>query len=189
MNFEQAVTTLKEKVEWEKFFNLRRHLKGDMNKPSERFFKSRVLEGGLCSYSGGSLRYTDLPGRDCQFIDHSNYFVEMKGKQTRWHLKDVVEFRLVNGNSKKKKRFTRIPDTYAQFVMFYNLEAAFLIETDVLNRYIVDQWSGNLDVKVPVSSMTPLYRVLKKSKFSCKVGVSDFIDRALEEFYGKLASL
>ena len=81
MNFEQAVNLLQTQVDWESFFALRSVMAGEMNKPSERFFKSGIIERGLCSYSNGILSYIDEPGRDCQFTP----LVGQKSQQTSCH--------------------------------------------------------------------------------------------------------
>lgn len=187
MNLEQAVNLLQTQVDWESFFALRSVMEGEMNKPSERFFKSGIIERGLCSYSNGILSYIDEPGRDCQFTDHPNFFLEVKGNQTNWHLKDFASFRLVNGNS-KTKIYSELPETYAQFCLFHNLENAFLCESSILNKYMVNKGSGNIDIEVPVSKLTFLG---KKTKVSNKKvnRLSSYIDAALEEFYVSIKSL
>ena len=68
MDFKQVVDLLQTQINWEAFFRLRKSIEVELNKNSERFFKSTVLERGLCRYSNGLLRYIDERGRDCQFI-------------------------------------------------------------------------------------------------------------------------
>lgn len=192
MNFEQAVYLLQTQIDWESFFALRSITKDKMNKESERFFKSRVVEEGLCSFSNGILSYIDEPGRDCQFIDYPNFFLEIKGNKNDWHLKKFATFRLVNGNS-KKKIYSKLPETYAQFCLFHNLENSFLCESSMLNKYMINKDSGNIDVKVPVSELTLLGKKEKSSDKkvnSLKVNIlSDCIDSALKEFYASIKNI
>lgn len=177
MNFQQAVDLLQNRIDWDSFFSLRSIMEGEMNNPSERFFKSGIIERGLCSYSKGTLRYIDEPGRDCQFIEQPEFFLEIKGNQSNWHLKDFTSFRLVNGNSKKKV-YNELPETYAQFCLFHNLENAFLCESRILNKYMVNLGSGNIDIEVPVSKLTLLHKNTKPSTKKVN-SLSSYINAAL----------
>lgn len=51
MNFKQAVELLQTRINWPAFFRLRLAIETELNKNSERFFKSSALEKGLCKYS------------------------------------------------------------------------------------------------------------------------------------------
>lgn len=187
MNFKQVVDLLRTQVDWESFFALRSIMKEELNKPSERFFKSGIIEKGLCRYSNGILSYIDEPGRDCQFVDYPNLFLEVKGNQTNWHLKDFASFRLVNGNSKIKV-YSELPETYAQFCLFHNLETVFLCESNVLNKYMVNLGSSNIDIEVPVSKLTLLSKRMKSSNKKVN-SLSSYINSAREEFYDSIKDL
>lgn len=187
MNFNQAVNLLQNQIDWESFFNLRSIMEREMNRPSERFFKSGIIERGLCHYSNGVLSYIDEPGRDCQFNEYPTFFLEIKGNQSNWNLRDFASFRLVNGNS-NRKIYSELPETYAQFCLFHNLENVFLCESYNLNKYIVCNGTGNIDIKVPINVLTPLG---KKMRVSIKKinSLSSYFDAALEEFYVSIKNL
>lgn len=99
----------------------------------------------------------------------------------------MVPFRLVNGNS-SEKIYDCIPDTYAQYVLFHNLETAFLGETTVLQDYMVNKGTTNIDIKVPVNKLVKLYHnttIFKK----VNKNLSYFVDIALEDFYAEIENL
>lgn len=183
MNGNYVFELIKNSVDWNRFFRIRQSLTTEFNKPSERFLKSEVNERALCRCSNGVLSYINEPGRDCQILlDNSpELFLECKGDQSEWHLKNSHKFKLVNGNSKTKV-YDTIPDTYAQYVMFFSLTRAYLIETRDLQRYIINDNSGNINVDVPIQKMKLLHEVNHPLETKA-ISFSPYLTEAFNNFY------
>lgn len=181
MNYDYITNLIRESIDWERFFCIRQSLATEFNKSSERFLKSEVNERAFCNCSNGILTYINDPGRDCQFVEFPEVYLECKGDQKNWHRKIEHNFKLVNGNSTTKV-YDTIPDTYAQYVMFFNLTRAYLIDTCELQNCVIKDNSGNINVKVPIHKMRLLYEV--KSPLPVKsVSFSPYLTEAFNKFY------
>lgn len=184
MSFSSVVDLMKNTIDWEQFFTIRQVMQKSLNKPAERFLKSKIVESGLCSCSNGLLEYIDEQGRDCQFTNSPNLYLECKGNQSNWHEKYSAKFRLVNGNSPTKD-YSHLPENYAQYVMFFNLSHVYIIESSPLEEYIITDNSSNIDVEVPVHKLTLLYSKTKKSNTKKLPTIEKHLTEAFKNFYAE----
>lgn len=56
-----SITAKLKRYDWNFFFTIKNYIKNELNVPSERFLKSRIIDGAIEKTTNGFLKYIDQP--------------------------------------------------------------------------------------------------------------------------------
>ena len=161
-------------VNWVKMYSMIDTLGTTMNGQKDRFDKSDLIEMGLDVFSNGSIKYVDRDGVDHELVNLLNtkgmpttqemkfvgtlFYKEfateranrrqgIEGKKELRQSNHPVTIKLVN--SMGSSTHTKLPDTYAEFLLAADNNSIHIIEVATLLPYLVFGGDGITANKVP----------------------------------------
>lgn len=163
---------------WNSFFFLKDYIKDEMNNPSERFIKSKIVEQSIEKVTDEYLKYIDQPGRYFQCRDN-NIFIESKGKSGTWSNKITV--RLVNGNGSNRQL---LPDDYSQFILLHDNENIYFSDLTQLSSYMYSK-NGNIELKILKSNhlLKPIAQRTSKLQMETYTSFKHYLEHSIENYF------
>jgi len=173
---QQVQEYLKSTVNWIKFFSVVDTLGTSMNGQKDRFDKSDIIEMALDAYSNGAIQYVNDDGVDHKLINlldlngnpstqemkfvgvlfYKEFVVERANKKRG--TASVKELRLANQlvslklvNSMGSNTHTKLPSTYAEFLLVADNHSVHVIKVADLTPYLKFGGDGIEASKVPCS--------------------------------------
>ena len=166
----------KSKMNWTKFFSVVDTLGTSMNGQKDRFDKSDIIEMALDAYSNGAIQYVNDDGVDHKLIN----LLDLNGNPTTQEMKfvgvlfykefvverankkrgtaSVKELRLSNQpvsltlvNSMGSNTHTKLPSTYAEFLLVADNHSIHVVKVSDLTPYLKFDGDGIKANKVPCS--------------------------------------
>ena len=151
----------KSNVNWTKFFSVIDTLGTSMNGQKDRFDKSDIIEMALDAYSNGAIQ--DLNGnpttQEMKFVGvlfYKEFVVERANKKRG--TASVKELRLSNQpvsltlvNSLGSNTHTKLPSTYAEFLLVADNHSIHVVKVSDLTPYLKFDGDGIKANKVPCS--------------------------------------
>jgi len=161
-------------VNWIKMYSMIDTLGKTMNGQKDRFDKSDLIEMGLEVYSNGQIKHVDRDGVDHELVNLLNakglpttqemkfdsaLFYKMvsvqranrrrgiEGRKELQRLNEPVNLRLLN--SRGENKHTKLPDTYAEFLLAADNHSIYVIEVATLLPYLEFPGDGIVAVNVP----------------------------------------
>jgi len=134
MSFKQVVEYFRSEMPWQLHVDGVERLGSQLNEPSERFMKSRVIEKSLCVYNKipDDLVWVNQKGRDT-YIKSIDEFVEIKFQNNlmytkKGNRKKIVgkDIKLLNSNGTNKR--TGLPIDYADNILLLEARGAALLK-------------------------------------------------------------
>ena len=192
----------KTKINWTKVFSVIATLGTTMNGQKDRFDKSDIFEMAISVFSDGAVEYANDDGVDHKltFLKnkegnpttqeakfHSELFYALRsvkrankkkgtpGRKELVKLNKPVTLKLVNSQGENTHK--TLPDSYAEYVLAFDNNSAFVIETAKLIPYLKFSGDGIEAKKVPADMFTEI------------VGPNDIADRKKLDFNYKQAKL
>ena len=136
---------LRDHVDWTKYVSLVNAIGDELNERKLRFDKSDLFERALERFSNNELEYVNKEGVD--HIGPEGVTIEMKYTDGSLYTKKrkkpkiyVSDLQLLNTRGSSEGR--TLPDTYAQFLLICDREAASVIAKEDLLPYVVDAGDG-----------------------------------------------
>jgi hypothetical protein len=169
----------KNRVNWIKMYSMIDTLGTTMNSQKDRFDKSDLIEMGLEVYSNSGIKYINQPGIDHELvnlldaqgmpvtqemkfvstlfykdivIERANRRRGIKGTKELQRSNQPVTIKLVN--SMGSNTHTKLPATYAKFLLVADNNSAHVIEIATLLSYLVFGGDGITAVDVPSNLFT-----------------------------------
>ena len=169
----------KTRVNWIKMYSMIDTLGTTMNSQKDRFDKSDLIEMGLEVYSNSDIKYINQPGIDHELvnlldaqgmavtqemkfvstlfykdvvIERANRHRGIAGKKELQRSNQPVTIKLVN--SMGSNTHTKLPATYAKFLLVADNNSAHVIEIATLLPYLVFGGDGITAVNVPSNLFT-----------------------------------
>lgn len=169
----------KTRVNWIKMYSMIDTLGTTMNSQKDRFDKSDLIEMGLEVYSNSDIKYVNQPGIDHELvnlldaqgmpvtqemkfvstlfykdvvIERANRRRGIKGTKELQRSNQPVTIKLVN--SMGSNTHTKLPATYAKFLLVADNNSAHVIEIATLLPYLVFGGDGITAVDVPSNLFT-----------------------------------
>jgi hypothetical protein len=173
---QQVQEYLKSTVNWTKFFSVVDTLGTSMNGQKDRFDKSDIIEMALDAYSNGAIQYVNDDGVDHKLINlldlngnpstqemkfvgvlfYKEFVVERANKKRG--TASVKELQLANQpvslklvNSMGSNTHTKLPSTYAEFLLVADNHSVHVIKVADLTPYLKFGGDGIEASKVPCS--------------------------------------
>jgi len=132
---------LKKNVDWQKFVNLCASVGTQFNDAQWRFFKAVIFETAVEKFSGGLIKYVAQEGCDFIIPSFNNTKIEMKyTEDVLYTAKSIIPRKQTKSitllNSKGTNTHSKLPDTYADFLLVVGQRGAALIDKNTLANYI-----------------------------------------------------